>query len=331
MLGTVTNVNAAKKYAFAAPDDGSEDVFLPPNLAGSLITSGQLMSGSRVDFQVGTAAPGKKRPATSLRVIPPPADATPADPSHTPASATPPPAATANPAAPTQPAPKTAKYDPDKLAVKFLEVTLSGIYMLVNVWVNEASSLLRAYLEGDDDGGAQESYADAEGNAEFTILIPKGWENNPFLQVCVVVVYEGDQTGRPWRYTWRNPAAKMDEAETAPEPEAEPEPLQLTVTQTPGLDRMNFRVELAQGGKAATATITIASESGAGLRARVSGSNEWQQGPTAELECSGNTTVQLQWVDRIAGDNVYLGMKNSPTQSGPFYVSGHFRAPQTGA
>jgi cold shock CspA family protein len=71
MQGTVTTINPKKLFGFAAPDDGSENVFLPPKLSGWLIQNGQLTAGSRVEFTVGKPKkPGQKRPATSLRIIP---------------------------------------------------------------------------------------------------------------------------------------------------------------------------------------------------------------------------------------------------------------------
>lgn len=332
MQGTITNINRDKGFAFARPDDGSEDVFVAFREIRDDDQRQQLAKNSRIEFTVGAAADGKKRPALNVRL-----DTNSATPNG---NATPPP-----PAPATDNSTTTSQNRPP---MKYVEGVVAGIELVFS-----EPNLLLVYFQanygGVDvtllvDGYEMETgMTDFEGQTEFLLEIPADAKK----RVVEILVADGKT---PYRKIWlRNPpkpaeepAAEAPKADTAPpKPAPAPEPIgqdksaRLSVIQSPGPDRMNFQVRTTVGAekdaKFVPMVVELRSESGAELRVRAAGSQKWQQGPTAELECSGNTTVQMQWIDEISGDNVYLGIKDNSAQSGPFYVSGHFQAPQDGA
>lgn len=339
MIGIITNLNRDKGFAFARPDDGSEDVFVALKEVEDNNHRQQLAKNSRVEFEVGAAADGKKRPALNVRLV---ANSVP---NGNTANTAP---QTAGPNASPQPATsgKIAKYDPEKIGMKFLEVTLSGMYMLVKAWFNDSSLLLRAYLEGEDDG-KQEAYADAEGYVDFTILVPKGWEENDFLQVCIVMVLDGDQATVPWRYNWRNPnkvakepAAATEKAELPdviaaraaaaaksvsepPDPPPPPAPPKLEVKKLKHFGNIHtFEVTTNPGtGVLIESTLRIC------VRLGIEDDSAWIEGTRIQKTADITGRLVLEVKATTAGTKGDINFTTGGLTKGPFYVTSRKEIP----
>lgn len=207
MTGTITNINRDKGFAFARPDDGSEDVFV----AFREIRDDQrqqLAKDSRVEFTVGTAADGKKRPALNVRLI-----------TDAPSGNTPSP--TAAPAADNQQA--TSQNRPP---MKYVEGVVAGIELVFS----EPNLLVyfQANYGGVDatllvDGNEMETgMTDFEGRTEFLLEIPADAKK----RVVEILVADGKT---PYRKIWlRNPPKPAEEpaaetkVKTADESDLEP-------------------------------------------------------------------------------------------------------------
>lgn len=190
MTGSITTVNQGKGFAFARPDDGSEDVFVALREVQSDVRQ-KLAKNSRVEFEVGSAEAGKKRPALNVRLVSDPSPAT-SNASSTTAPADPKPAATHG---------KPHVKIPENAVVADIALQFNDkdSVMLVAIQVNYGGVEITLLHNGDE---TDRGITDSEGKIEFALDIPKDEE----VALIEVLVAEGTM---PFKANWfRNPPAE---------------------------------------------------------------------------------------------------------------------------